>query len=190
MDILLTLGEEYWTPFGTAVLRITSFYFGAASFVCMLQFSLRIIFPNVSKRSFFEHASLIASLLFFVGVTSYGVSTGFSHQWLILSQVLMRYLLSFPGAILTAIGFWKQRRLLDIQSLSSYHVDRSLMAMAAIFAFYAVFAGLIVPSTFFFPASLLNYDAFKGAVWAASSIFSHSMCGISGLFYHWYSEYL
>ena len=27
------LGEEYWTPFGTAVLRITSFYFG--SFFCL-----------------------------------------------------------------------------------------------------------------------------------------------------------
>jgi two-component system sensor histidine kinase/response regulator len=162
MDMFLTLGQKYWTPFGTAVLRIASFYFGAASFVCLLQFSLRMILLNRSKRQFLERTALMGSFLFFVMVTSYGILTGFSNQWLILSQVLMRYLLGFPGAILTAIGFWKQRHLSDIQSLSSYHVDRSLIAMAAIFAFYALFAGLVVPSTSFFPASLLNYETFRG----------------------------
>jgi hypothetical protein len=133
-DMFLTLGQKYWTPFGTAALRIASFYFGAASFVCLLQFSLRIILLNRSKHQFLELSALVGSLLLLVAVTLYGALTGFSNQWLILSQVLMRYLLGFPGAILTAIGFWKQRKLSDIQSLSSYHVDRSLIAMAIIFA--------------------------------------------------------
>jgi methyl-accepting chemotaxis protein len=164
MDMFLTLGDTYWTPLGTEVIKIASFYFAAASFVCLLQFSLRIIFQNRSKYEFLERTALIASLLFLVAVTSFGVSTGFSGQWLLLSQILMRYLVAFPGAILAAIGFWQQRKLSDIQGLGSYQVDRSLMGMAAVFALYAFFAGLVVPSAPFFPASVLNYATFKDAV--------------------------
>ena len=67
MDMFLTLGDTYWTPLGTEVIKIASFYFAAASFVCLLQFSLRIIFQNRSKYEFLERTALIASLSFLVG---------------------------------------------------------------------------------------------------------------------------
>src|SRR6202049_1122961 len=73
MDMFLTLGDTYWTPLGAEVIKIASFYFGAASFVCLLQFSLRIIFQNRSKYEFLERTALIASLFFLVGVISYAV---------------------------------------------------------------------------------------------------------------------
>src|SRR3984893_18733309 len=61
MDMFLTLGDTYWTPLGTEVIKIASFYFGASSFVFLLQFSLRTIFPNRSKYKFLEaqHWSLL-----------------------------------------------------------------------------------------------------------------------------------
>src|ERR1700730_12670208 len=127
MDMFLTLGDAYWTSLGTEVIKIASFYFAAASFVCLLQFGLQMMLQNRFKYELLERTALIASLLFLVAVTSYGISTGFSSQWLLLSQILMRYLLGVPGAILTAIGFWRQRKFSDIQGLSSYQVDRSLM---------------------------------------------------------------
>src|SRR5580704_11560078 len=133
MDMFLTLGDIYWTPPGTAVIKIASLYCGAASFVCLLQFGLRITLQNRSKFAFLERSVLIASLLFLVAVTSFGVSTGFSGQWLLLSQIFMRYLLGFPGAIFTASGFWRQRKLSGIQGFSANHVDRSLLAMATVF---------------------------------------------------------
>jgi signal transduction histidine kinase/CheY-like chemotaxis protein len=164
MDMFLTLGDAYWTPLGMEVIKIAGFYFGAASFVCLVQFGLRTTLKNQSKYEFLERTALIASFLFLVAVTLYGLSTAFSGQWLLLSQILMRYLLGFPGAILTAIGFWQQRKLSDIQGLSSNRVDRSLMAMAAVFGLYAFLAGLVVPSAHFFPASILNYTTLKDAV--------------------------
>jgi hypothetical protein len=190
MDMFLTLGDTYWTPLGTEVIKIASFYFGTASYVCLLQFSLRIIFQNRSKYEFLEHTALIASLSFLVGLTSYGVATGFSGQWFLMSQILMRYLLGFPGAILAAIGFWQQRKSPEIQGLSSYHVDRSLMGMAAIFALYAFFAGLVVPRAPFVPASVLNYATFKDAVGIPVQIFrmacallaAHFITGILNIF--------
>ena len=164
MDMFLTLGDTYWTPLGTGLIKIASFYLAAASYAYLLQFSLRIISRKRAKDEFLKRAALLASLLFLVAVTSYGISTGFSGQWLVLSQILMRYLLGFPGAILTALGFWQQRKLSDIEGLSSRHIYRSLMAMVAVFAAYAFFAGLVVPSAPFFPASVLNYATFQEAV--------------------------
>ena len=189
MDMFLTLGDTYWTPLGTEVLKIASFYFGAASFICLLHFSL-IIFQNRSKYEFIDLIALNASLLFLVAVTSYGVSTGFSGQCLQLSQILGRYLLGFPGVVLTAIGFWRQRKLSYIQGLGSGQVDRSLMGMAAVFALYAFFAGLVVPRAPFFPASVLNYTTFQGRRWDSRPAFSHGMCTTNGVFYHRHSEYL
>jgi hypothetical protein len=190
MDMFLTLGDTYWTPLGTEVIKIASLYFGAASFVCLLQFSLRIILQNRSKYEFLERTAFIVSLLFLIAVTLYGVSTGFSGQWLQLSQLSMRYLLGFPGAILTAIGFWRQRKLSDIQGLSSDQVDRSLMAMAAVFALYAFFAGLVVPSASFFPASVLNYATFKDAVGIPIQLFRTVGALLAAYFISGISKYL
>jgi two-component system sensor histidine kinase/response regulator len=163
MDMFLTLGDTYWTRLGTEVIKVASFYFMAASFICLLHFGL-ITVQNRPKYEFIKLMASIPSLLFLVAVTSYGVSTGFSSQCLQLSQILGRYLLGFPGVVLTAIGFWRQRKLSYIQGLSSRRVDRSLMGMAAVFALYAFFAGLVVPRAPFFPASVLNYATFKDAV--------------------------
>src|SRR6266849_5673014 len=190
MDMFLTLGETYWTPLGTEAIKIASFYFAAASFVFLLQFGLRIILQNRSRYKFLERTALIASLLFLVAVSLYGISTEFSGQWLLLSQILMRYLLGFPGATLAAIGFWEQRKLSRIQALTSHRVDRSLKVMAAAFALYAVCAGLVVPRASFFPASLLNYATFVDAVGIPVQIFraacallaAYSITGILNIF--------
>src|SRR3989442_3708194 len=164
MDMFLTLGETYWTPLGTEVLKIASFYLGAASFVFLLQFGLRIVFSHRPKYTFSAGTALIASVLFLGAMGLYGISAGFSGQWLLLSQILTRYLVGFPAAVLTTVGFWRYGSLAEIQDLGSPQIVRSLMGIAAVFALYAVFAGLIVPGAAFFPASVLNYATFKDAV--------------------------
>src|ERR1700719_2673136 len=63
MDMFLTLGDIYWTPLGTEVIKIASLYFGAGSFVCLLQFGLRIIIQNHSTYEFLKRTASIASLL-------------------------------------------------------------------------------------------------------------------------------
>jgi hypothetical protein len=189
MDMFLTLGDTYWTPLGTEVIKVASFYFMAASFICLLHFGL-ITLQNRPKYEFINLTASIASLLFLVAVTSYGVSTGFSGQCLQLSQILGRYLLGFPGVVLTAIGFWRQRKLSYIQGLSSRRVDRSLMGMAAVFALYAFFAGLVVPRAPFFPASVLNYAMFKDAVGIPVQLFRAACALLMAYFYHRHSEYL
>jgi two-component system sensor histidine kinase/response regulator len=62
--------------------------------------------------------------------------------------------------------------------------------MAAVFAFYAFFAGLVVPSGPFFPASVLNYATFKDVVGFPVQLFraacallaAHFITGILNIF--------
>ena len=56
-DMFLTLGDAYWTPLGKGVITIASFYLAAASFVCLLQFGLRITCQNLSKYEFLERTA-------------------------------------------------------------------------------------------------------------------------------------
>src|SRR5260370_14026841 len=122
MDMFLTLGDTYWTPLGTEVIKVASFYFMVASFICLLHFGL-ITLQNRPKYEFIKLTASIPSLLFLVAVTSYGVSTGFSGQCLQLSQILGRYLPGFPVVGLTALWFWRQRKVSSIQGLNSRPLD-------------------------------------------------------------------
>jgi two-component system, sensor histidine kinase and response regulator len=64
------------------------------------------------------------------------------------------------------------------------------MGMAAVFALYAFFAGLVVPSAPFFPASVLNYATFKDAAGLPVQLFrvacallaAHFITGILSIF--------
>src|SRR5258708_25629675 len=76
MDMFLTLGDTYWTPLGTEVIKVASFYFMAASFICLLHFGL-IILQNRPTYEFIMRTASIPSLLFLVAVTSCRGATAF-----------------------------------------------------------------------------------------------------------------
>jgi signal transduction histidine kinase/CheY-like chemotaxis protein len=181
IDMFLTLGDAYWTPLGTHVLRIASLYAGV-SFVFLLKFGLRMVLHDHPKYAVVQRATWIAALGFFGAVTAYGLATAFSSQWLLLSQIFTRYLVAFPAAVLSAVGIWHYRRSSEIQSLRSPQVDRSLRGMAVVFACYAVFAGLVVPGAAFFPASVLNYATFLGAVGVPIQI-GRAACALASAYY-------
>jgi len=180
-DMFLTLGDAYWTPLGTHVLRVASFYSGA-SFVFLLKFGLRLVLHEHPQYGVVQRATWIAALGFFGAVTAYGLATGFSSQWLLLSQIFTRYLVAFPAALLTALGVWQYRQSSEIHSLRSPEVDRSLMGMAVVFASYAVFAGLVVPGAAFFPASVLNHATFLGVVGVPIQV-ARSACALAAARY-------
>src|SRR5258707_9926426 len=103
MDMFLTLGDTYWTPLGTEVIKVASFYFMAASFICLLHFGL-ITLQNRPKYEFIKLTASIPSLLFLVAGALFRVSNGFSGPFLPLSHILGGFLLGFSGG--GFIGLW------------------------------------------------------------------------------------
>ena len=80
-------------------------------------------------------------------------------KWGGLVTSIARYGLCFPGAILSGIGLLRQARD-QLEPMRIPHIDRTLrIAAGALFA-YAIFSGLIVNPSFYFPASMINSDTF------------------------------
>lgn len=86
-----------------------------------------------------------------------------------LADVWARYVLYLPASLLAAVGFWMEGRRLVGLTYPSVAADCRLTALA--FAGNAVMAGLVVPPSAFFPASVLNYDTFLSAVGIPPQLF-------------------
>ncbi|MDX1614052.1 MAG: sensor histidine kinase [Candidatus Promineifilaceae bacterium] len=75
--------------------------------------------------------------------------------WLQEASILARYLLGFPGALLSAYGLRYQAQM-QIKPLGLEHIRRMLRTAGLALVAYAVLAGLVVPAGDFWPASWLN----------------------------------
>ena len=74
--------------------------------------------------------------------------------WLSYTEILARYFLAFPGALLSSIGIILQRS--ELRGLKHPPLERSLKGASFAFGLYTFAGGLVVPPASFPPASFLN----------------------------------
>jgi len=77
--------------------------------------------------------------------------------WYINSEIWARYLMGFPGAILSGLGFWRRRQELKVWGVKISHNLRNASITLLI---YSVLGGLIVPAGDVFPSQFLNNQNF------------------------------
>ena len=122
--------------------------------------------------------SLVWSIGLVAFAATYGATTGFNDQWIRNYSVLMRYLIGFPAALLSAVAFVMEARSSEITALRSPSIARDMKRMAVVFAIYAVLAGLIVPDASFLPGSIVNHTAFLAAVGIPIQVF-RAACAVA-----------
>ncbi|KCZ71993.1 PAS domain S-box [Candidatus Methanoperedens nitroreducens] len=142
--ILIKGDSSFLKIFGASVLFI--------SYLFIFLFGYQLINIGKTKRLGIWFPFII-TLLFFgfpvlSGVTSY-------NTWNISS----RYFLGFPGAILSAIGFFLYYQS-EADRLRKAIVKRYFICAALFFGLYGILGGLIVPEADFFPASVINNASF------------------------------
>jgi len=97
-------------------------------------------------------------------------SSGTSADLLLAAEVLARYFLYVPGAVLAGLAvFLYGRRLSSEMKLP--HMARDYIGMAAAFGLKAIVAGLVVPLAPYFPASFLNESSFLAVVGLPVQVF-------------------
>jgi signal transduction histidine kinase/DNA-binding response OmpR family regulator len=180
-DMFKALGDAYWTHSGSTIITITGFCLSAASFIFLLDFGVSAAAPRLFTSNGVRSVSRTGSLAFVLLVTVYGFSTGFNGDWLLNSNVAMRYLLAIPASVLAAVGFAKQSKISQCDNPSAGRIRRSMLGMAGCFGAYSFFAGCVVPQASFFPASVLNYTTFLHAVGVPVQVFRAS-CAVCAAF--------
>jgi signal transduction histidine kinase len=132
--------------------------------ILIISFSLLIIFGLVSLRperrfsraDAYVSVGLLALYITLV-VLVYIHNLHNPNDWVRSSDVLARYLLAVPGAILASLALG--RRANQAKAQQRYRLARSLAWAAAGFAVYGV-SQLFVPVADFFPANIFNSTMF------------------------------
>jgi two-component system sensor histidine kinase UhpB len=129
------------------------------SFICLLAFGVRLL-PNAEQEPAFAW-TLVAAL---VGV--WLVALGFLYvasrpstvELLISGDVLARYLLAVPGALLAGWALLRERRDFHARGMSRY--GRSLLWAALAFIIYGVVGQVFTRPSLVFPSTVLNSTLF------------------------------
>lgn len=93
-----------------------------------------------------------------------------------IASIWARYIIGFPGALLSAIGLLYQSRK-SILPLGLKNIDRTFSIASFALLGYSIFGGLIVPAANFFPANILNEELFYSITGISLPIF-RSLIGL------------
>ena len=171
---LLTLGHPIVSSTTTAfVFEVLRLILLACSFSCLLWFS--IAFYREKKWLRF-----IPSGFFLVWLSSSaltGLVGNYSlEQWRSSAEVLARYLIGFPGAVMTALAIRRYAKT-HIDPSDYPKVYRNFRISELSLLAYGLFSGLIGPRAPFFPASVINTETFM-RVFALPPLIFRSVCGL------------
>jgi signal transduction histidine kinase len=128
------------------------------SFVCLLAFGARLL-PNAEREPAFAWAlvAAFAGICLWLGFL-YVASRPSIVDLLVSGDVLARYLLAVPGALLAGWALLRERRDFHARGMSRY--GRSLLWAALAFIVYGVVGQVFTRPSLVFPSTVLNSSLF------------------------------
>ena len=150
---------------------------GATSFLVLLIFGLRLLFPQI----FWAH-NILPVLIFSFWFAFFLFRISHHNELSLLpEETLARYILGFPSSLLTSLAFFKQsKEALKLDKAPD--MIRYIRSLALVFLFYAIFAGLVVSKDSYFPANLVNTGWFYHLTDIPVQIF-RAVCGTFMMIY-------
>ncbi|MEI6862826.1 MAG: sensor histidine kinase [Candidatus Omnitrophota bacterium] len=151
VDLFILSGR----PVDTVILKVLGAILLPLSFLFMAAFGGRVISKRVERLSYLKNAWIAIFVI-------WAVSSLISPS-ILRSGILARYLICFPGIIISAWGLSMAAK--DCNKINTPKAVRVFAEIAvAALLLYSVLSGLVTPKAGFFPASLLNYDNFTNHI--------------------------
>jgi signal transduction histidine kinase len=175
--VFIPLQALYLDEAVVQVLVITHLLLLAVSFFFLFQFGVELILPLLPRHRWLRAVPAAVLLLWGVAVALRGMLAQDSLNVLVaIGDGWSRYLLCFPGALLACIGLFYQAdrmREMDVSRIANY-----LTGAAIAFLAYALFGGIIVPTSPIFPANAVNYTLLQQTIQIPPPVF-RSVCGLA-----------
>jgi len=136
----------------------------AVSFLMLLLFGLRFIFadgqsPDNGRSSTFLWAAAITALWLFNVIAVLWINSPCGNECVTAVDVLIRYFLAIPAALLAAWAMELQRRSFLSRGMTACAKDMHRAAFALLL--YGVVGQLFTKSSFLFPSTFINGDLFQ-----------------------------
>jgi signal transduction histidine kinase len=180
--VFIPIMEGYASEGTLGMLNFIETVLIGGSFVFLFYFGLKLYTDTIGLPQWVLWVPRISGILWlaiFVLLPHFLQRSDITY-WYRLGDVASRYGFAFPGAILSARAIWQQRE--DLFSLGQPQVLRTLRWTAIMFVFYAVFAGLIVPSAPFFPATYINNENLFRATGFPVAVYRAILCSAIAYF--------
>lgn len=156
-DIFIPFQMGYLSAPVIAFMQVIQVLLLALSFGFLFQFGVELLRPRWPHLANLPLILMVIWGLWFV-MPGFALTAGV-ETWQIQASIWARYLLGFPGGLISAIGLRYQAEK-QIKPLHLTHIYRTLLIAGLALGAYAFLGGLVVPASSFFPANWLNADLF------------------------------
>ncbi len=151
--VFIPIQMEYLAANWRDILLLLQVWFLAISFFMLLLFGYSLLETSYPWARGF--VILLGALwLIFLGIP--GITQMDGLHWAYRATIWARYLLGFPGAMLSAYGLYRLAQE-DIVKLSGRKFYRVLRLVGFSLVAYGFFGGVMVAPASFFPANVLNH---------------------------------
>jgi signal transduction histidine kinase len=179
--LFIPIKEPFLSLVSIRILYNLRNFLGALSFLILLLFGLRLLFPRYFWLSkILPLAIFVSWLSAFVYYFPYS-GRAYSIQYALFSETLNRYLLAIPSGFITAYALYRQSKYAQ-ETRFAKEMTQSLRGLALSFLFYVFFGGVVVPNAPFFPAYLINTGWFYSLTHLPVQVF-RALCGLSIMIY-------
>lgn len=148
----------------------------------LVQFGLRLLELGPTVRTLWTAVSVAVAAFVIGGATAMAGAYGWTAlEWEAATNALAAYTLLVPGAAVSAVGLWRQRRELSDAGMTA--IRPWVAAAAAVLAVYALFPGLLVGRAPWGPPGAANSEGWLVATGvpdaAISAIAGLALCVIA-----------
>ena len=175
-DLFIPIQSAYLNTASIHLLHYFHLLILAVSFACLFEFGVALLSPLERMSWLRILPSMLFALWVFIVFFPLNRIVPVFTVWTNVSDALARYFIGFPAALVAAYGL-RRHTMQRIVPLRVPHIVRMLRFAGIMLAFYAFFAGLIVPPVPFFPGSLLNNKTFEAVFIAPAPVF-RSLIGL------------
>jgi two-component system CheB/CheR fusion protein len=158
---------ELWRELQVAAPVIDPFqpFFLLLSYLFLFEFGRRLLLAAVEPEAA-NGGLLLSRWIYAAPLVLFAAGVLLSNSIKTDLNILPRYFVGFPGALLTGNGFLQYwRRVVSLRPLEGEYarIRIAFHVLGAAFIAFALLSGMIVPAADWFPASLINNLAFQDA---------------------------
>lgn len=170
-DVFIPIQGQFLNEPTVQLLHSIHYIVLALSFAFLFQFGIELFrpLPNRWKWVRFIPMTLFIMWLIFPFLLGNRLIDDFD-RWSGFVSSIARYCLCVPGSLLSGFGLLKQART-QFEGMNLPNISKMIkIAAGALFA-YSFFGGMIVTPSFYFPASVINFDRFTSMLIVPPTIF-------------------
>ncbi|WP_460000967.1 sensor histidine kinase [Paradesulfitobacterium aromaticivorans] len=135
------------------ILSVLHLTLKASSFAFLLAFGIR---QYTNKGQIYAGVPIVILLVWFAYFIYFLYKRSLA-VWYVDSEIWERYLLCFPGALISGLGIWRRQAEVANWGLK---INKNFRDAGIVLLMYSVVSGLMVPPGDFFPSNILNSQTF------------------------------